>query len=534
MKVVLTRTGSECPIVSHPTRVVKSNPGVPDVHGAFSVEEFPYTDDLKRTHEDAEGFLDYLENWHAKNFWYQDANVKNWAFGETFDNWQDTYGVDAVLAAYFSSHGSMGDDGNFAACMGSDWADQGHHAFSHNMRVGNEQANYLWWSACLSMRIRDGHDPIRTWSPASLGFRMMFGYETTSVDDGDYGEDFWDEWNEGKSLSSAFLDASWGISSDQIPVAVAVGATKDEAINRVFNERMLEWSHVSDNWWWWRWYEKANPARRAPNSKLPAEPLIGVLRRTPVDGRYVRAILQRHKLDVPLPAQVAANINGTFYVKHGPLRLAFRGDGTYEIEYRRPNLGNHSPLKEEEAIRLAESFIREEKLAQNMELTFDHIRYCKVGGAAKKRRETVEPYTAETTVEFAQIVNGIPVISQKRGRIRVSIDNDGRITRLQNDTREIAGLSKYPKGSLPGPDEKLSMHDLDAYRRLLQQGWERRLRVRQAMGKKPSEMRLMPRTDEIGYEVFGDEMALYARGLVEITMPGGFRKRYYVSYPILR
>jgi hypothetical protein len=60
------------------------------------------------------------------------------------------------------------------------------------------------------------------------------------------------------------------------------------------------------------------------------------------------------------------------------------------------------------------------------------------------------------------------------------------------------------------------------------------LRVRQAMGKEPSEMRLIPGTEEIGYEVVGNEMALYARGLVEITMPGGFRKRYYVSYPIVR
>jgi len=534
MKILLTRAGSECPVVADHTRVVKSNPGVPDVHGAFSVEEFPYADDLKYTHDDAEGFLDYLENWYARNFWYQDSYVRNWAFGETYDNWQDTYGVDAVLAAYFASHGGMGGDGNFTACMGSDWAGQGHFAYSHDMRIGNEQANYVWWSCCESVRIRDGHSPIRTWSPASLGFRMMFGYETTMVDDGDYGEDFWDEWNEGKSLSTAFLDASWGISSDQIPVVVAVGATKDEAINRVFNERMLEWGHVSDSWWWWRWYEKANPARRAPNSRLPSEALIAVLRRMPVDGKYVRAIARRHKLDIPLPREVVANINGRFYVRHGELRLSFRGDGTYEIGYRRANLKSRRSLKEDEAIHIAEKFIQEEKLAQDMELTFDHIRYCKMAGVGKDRQSVAEPYTAETTVEFTQVVNDIPVISQKRGKVRVSMDNDGKITRLQNDTRAIAGLSNHPKGSLPGPDAVLNMHTLDTYRRLLSQGWERRSRVRQAMSKEPSEMRLLPGTDEIGYEVLNGEMALYARGLVEITMPGGFRRRYYVSHPIVR
>lgn len=533
MKIILTKAGSECPVVPHPTKVVKANPGVPDVHGAFSVEEFPYTDDLKEPHDDAEGFIEYLENWHPRNFWYKDANVRNWAFGEQYDNWQDTYGVDAVLAAYFASHGSTGTDGNFCACMGSDWENQGHYAYSHNMRIGNEQANYVWWSCCESMRIRSGHDPVRTWSPASLGFRMMFGYETTMVDDDDYGEDFWDEWNEGKSLSTAFLDASWGISSDQIPVVVAVGATADEARNRVFDERMLEWGHVSDAWWHWRWYEKANPARRQPNSKLPAEPLIAILTRIPVNGRYVRRVLRRHKLDIPLPRQVMANIKGTCHVKHGEVRLSFRGDGAYEIEYRQPNLENREPLKEEEAIRIAEGFIREDRLARDVDLEFDCIRYGRIGGADAKREEMVEPFTYETTVEFTQIVNGIPVISQKRGRLRISMDNDGKVTRLQNHARRIQGLTRYAKGSFPGPRMELRMHELEVYRRLLQQGWQRRLRVREAMGKEPSEMRLIPGTGEIGYEVVGNEMALHARGLLEITMPGGFRKRYYVSHPIV-
>ncbi len=63
---------------------------------------------------------------------------------------------------------------------------------------------------------------------------------------------------------------------------------------------------------------------------------------------------------------------------------------------------------------------------------------------------------------------------------------------------------------------------------------ERRLRVRQAMGNEPSEMRLLPGTDEIGYEVIGDRMAFDARGFAEIAMPGGFRRSHFVSYPIVR
>lgn len=534
MKIVLTRTGGESPFDSQATRQVKSRADLPDSHGAFSVEEFSYTDDLKHTHEDAEGFLDYLDKWRPRNFWFKDGDVKNWAFAEAYDNLQDTYGVDAVLAAYISSHGVMGDDGNFRACMGADWGNEGHYAYSHNMRIGNEQANYVWWSTCESIRIGGNHNPLRTWAPASLGFRMMFGYETISVDDSDYGEDFWDEWNEGKSFSTAFLDASWDISSDQIPVVVAVGATENEADTRLYNERSLDWNHVSDTCWSWRWYEKANPARRPSNSTLPTKPLIAVLQRLTVDGKYVRSVLRRHKLDLTLPRQVSATTDGTFYVKQEGLRLSFKGDGAYEIEYRPPNLKNRHALGEADAIRLAERFIGEERLAQDMDLAFDHIRYARTASAVKDQRETVEPYTTETTVEFTQVVNGVPVISQRRGRVRVSLDNDGRVTRLQNDTRAVASLSPLPRGMHDGPETSLRMHELDVYRRLLAQQWERRLRVRQAMGKEPSELRLIPGTDEIGYEVVGNEMALYARALVEITMPGGFRKRYYVSHPIMR
>jgi hypothetical protein len=532
MKIILSKKGAKRPIIPNPGKVVPKNPGVPDAYGAFSVEEFPYTDDLKYTHEDAEGFLDYLENFEPRNFWYQDGHVKNWAFGETYDNWQDTYGVDAVLAAYISSHGNMGADGNFRASMGADWSDQGHHAYSSNMRIGNEQANYVWWSTCLSIRIRDGHDPIRTWSPASLGFRMMFGYETVSEDDSDYGEDFWDEWNAGKSFSTAFLDTSWDISSDQIPVVVAVGATEDEATDRVFNEDMLYWDHVSDDWWWWRWYEKANPARREPNRNLPEKPLIAILKRTNVDGRYVRNVLRRHRIDLALPRQVVANINGTFHVRQDGFCLSFFGDGAYEIQYAQPDLKNTRPLSEDEAIRHAERFIGEEKLANNMDLVFDCLRYEKLGGAKKGKDYTVQSSTIETTVEFTQVINKLPVISQKRGKLRISMDNNGRITRLQNHTRPIQGMSKQGRLTQPGPEMSLRMHEIEAYHKLLARGWEQRRQVREAMGKEPSEYRLIPGTDEIGYEIIGNEAGLYARGLIEITMPEGVQKRYTVRRPI--
>ncbi len=534
MDIHLTRTGAERPVGQREGPAIMGIESLPDVHGAFSIEDFPNQKDLKHTHEDAEGFLDYLQNWHPRNYWYQDGGVATWAYGETYDNWQDTYGVDAVLGAYTSSHGGMGGDGNFSVAMGSNWSNTGLNAHSWDMRIGNEQANYVWWSTCQSVRIFGGHDPIRTWGPASLGFRMMFGYETNSVDSSDYGEDFWDNWNDGSSLSTAFLDASWGIDTDQIPVVFAVGATQAEAQDRVFNERFLAWPHVADNWYWWRWYEKANPARRAPNTRLPGRPLIAVLTHRLVDEDYVRLVLRRHRLDVRIPDHAVANIRGTFHLGDEQQRVSFRGDGTYAVELARPNLSNTKPLDEDRAVDLAERHMSEFGLEENVELTFDFVRHTRIAGSTKAGRERVDPTVCETTVEFTQVVNDVPVISPRAGRVRIGLDNDGTITRVENRTRPVAGLTPQARQTQPGPGMKLRMRDLEVYRRLLAERWSREQQLDQVRGKPPTTMTLLPGTDEIGYMVDGDEMGLFAKGLVEVSTDGGFAKRYRVIAPIVR
>ena len=38
---------------------------------------------------------------------------------------------------------------------------------------------------------------------------MIFGFETNSVDNPNYGRFFFEEWNKNKSFSQAWLDASW-------------------------------------------------------------------------------------------------------------------------------------------------------------------------------------------------------------------------------------------------------------------------------------------------------------------------------------
>ena len=196
---------AENPIATPETDQQRPRGTSDDVSGAFSIENFSSASALSSTHEDAEGWLAYLNRFQPSNFHYRDGGVAVWAYEEDYDNWEDTYGMDACLAVYHSGHGNMAADGTFQAPMGAHWGGLGDWAYSSRMHLGNEQANYIFWSTCLSLRVHEGHDPVRTWHGANGGFRMLFGFETTSVDRPEYGRWFWEEWNAGDSLAEPGL-----------------------------------------------------------------------------------------------------------------------------------------------------------------------------------------------------------------------------------------------------------------------------------------------------------------------------------------
>ena len=164
-------------------------------YGVCSIEGYPSgIGDLTYTHEDAGGFYNYVKQFVPPNFWYRDGNVLSWIYGEQYDDWQGTYGFDACTAEYHSGHGTMDANGVFSMPMGGTWGGTS-WVSSNDMRLGNEVARYLFFSTCLSLRVLDGHTPIRTWDAANLGLRMIFGFETTSVDSPRYGEYFFNKWN---------------------------------------------------------------------------------------------------------------------------------------------------------------------------------------------------------------------------------------------------------------------------------------------------------------------------------------------------
>jgi hypothetical protein len=507
-----------------------------NMYGTFSIERFCDAGNLSATHEDALGWYNYVTRFTPANFRYVDAGVKIWAYYETYDNWQNTYGMDAVRAVYHSGHGGMDSNGVFYVPLGAAWAGNDCTATSNNMRLGNEFARYIFWSTCLSCRVLDGHNPIRTWQAANLGWRMLFGFETVSWDDPNYGKNFWEEWNKNKSFSTAWLDASWRIAHDQAPSVVACGASAAESQDRVFNERYFYPDRVSTAWWWWRWYNVATAARE-PLRTLPWN--LAVARLRAPDAPTARALADRFQLDIGLPSDLRVGMGGAFAAGDGDMRLAYGADGSIEVQLSQPNLSNRTPLATQQATSIAQEAVRRYGLDQEL-LTFDRtFQAWTAGGTAEGSGRIEEPFPTGTIVQFRQLINGLPIITPGVGAVRLAVDNDGNVTTVHSSLRAIEQLSDRPLSTAPEPQpegqhaaEGPLVPDPGNYEQALAAEWSKRLAVHAISGKMPVDFTTVPGSIEIGYDIRGDAAVLIARKAMEVDFGGGYRKRYWITVPL--
>jgi hypothetical protein len=518
-----------------------------DYYGAFSVEKFAAASDLFYTHEDAQGWLNYVQQFQAANFWYKDAGVAPWAYYEQYDNWQDTYGLDAVMAAYHSGHGAMDGNGVFYAAMGSNWGGLGTNALSSSMAIGNEQVRYLFWSTCFSCRVLGGHNPIRTWNAPNLGFRMLFGYETTSIDAGNYGSDFWKQWNRNKSFSQAFLDMSWyDVSTHQAPAVTACGATAAEAQDRLYNERFFNWGAVSRNYWHWRWYYAAASAlaTRALNQRVPPRIAAAQLAVEPASPRLVRGILNRVPVGVNVPGDIAANPMGVIVIADANRHIAIDRNGTYEAQLAAPNLESRNEPQIGAAIRRAQEVVRQFGLDRN-DIVFDRVLHkYDCAGSSQGSGSIETPRLCETVVQFTQLIDGIPVIGPGEGKVTVTLDNDQNVTAIVDRTRTIAKVAEAlsapvpPEAARPTDSARIpqsaptpASSETDP-QQLLSARWQERMKSWVVSGRMPERHAVVPGSFEVGYIIRGNMATLVARQEVEADCGGGFLKRFVVETPI--
>ncbi|MFH8294199.1 DUF6345 domain-containing protein [Streptomyces sp. NPDC018059] len=513
--------------------------------GAFSIQKFVNQSPLYHTHGDATGWLAYLQQFYDRNFWFADGGAQVWAYEETYDNWQDRYGMDAVCAVYHSGHGGMDGNGVFFAPLGAAW-DGRSDAVSNRMALGNEKANYVFWSTCDSLKVTGGHSPIRTWAGPNIGFRMIFGFETVSIDSPDYGKKFWEKWRAGQTYCDAWLNASWDIHHGQAPSVAATGATQAEAVNRLDTERNFYREHVPDNWYAWRWYN-AREGVREPLTQLPGQRRI--VRLAPRDAGTELARLGQ-LADFPSAAlqEVQVEQLGVLNASSGDRVVSTDPHGIRWVRLAAPNHRNTQQLATDRAIQAARAFA--ERYAEGAELVVDGVHDLMQNSGAKDGSETGRPVSLETHVTFRQVFDGVPVITPDRGLIRVGLDNDGTVVQSQIATREATGVTREPSTDVappePGsgrpaapPRERDPREALDAAQRTLlahlaavtadepeRQG---------AASARDLQVRDVPGTFEVGYELEGDEAYPVARKLIQIGAPDSmFRTRRWVVAPLAR
>ncbi|MFF1614651.1 DUF6345 domain-containing protein [Amycolatopsis sp. NPDC058278] len=499
-------------------------------YGVCSIEDFPPgMNDLSYTHEDAGGFYNYVKQFAAPNYWYTDSGVLSWIYGEQYDDWQGTYGFDACVAEYHSGHGTMDSGGVFWMPMGGTWGGSA-WASSADMRLGNEVARYLFFSTCLSLRIGDGNSPIRTWDAANLGLRMIFGFETTSVDSPHYGASFFDKWNgNGHKFSKAWLDASWDIDHHQAPSAVACGATQAEAQDRLWNEGSFSTAAASKNWWWWTWYDAAKSIR-APRLELPG---------SAQTARFAPARLSPSRLaelaghyGVRLGGGVPDDALGPHGIvlgdgQGGP-RLSVDHRGVREITFADADGSGRDAPSADEAVRIAQDAVETFGLADRVDLVADKVRHqYHAGGTAD---DVADPRVRETHVVFTQLVDGHPVVTPGLGEVRVGIDGGGTVTTIVDATREVERLREGAPAAPPSAGA--ATREPSTVDEALDAPLQRLLRRLAAGGRVPAEVRTIPDSTAVGYALRGDDGTPVVRRTVEVDCGAGLAKRYVLEAPL--
>jgi len=522
------------------TRVVKKDSkvkapvvnGSADYYGANSLEHFSSASSLSLTHEDAQGFLDYPTSFPGKaaNFWFKDAQVGVWEYEEAFDNWQDTYGMDACRVFYHSGHGAMDANGVFQAPLGSMW-DGRDWAFSNNMAFGNEELRYLFWSTCFSLRVSGNDSPIRTWNIPNKGnLRMIFGYETTSIDDASYGSKFWEEWKKGKTFAQAFLDASWRISHDQVPVVMAVGSSQADAINRLNNERFFTAAGVTKAWYQWEWIGTLPGRSITPRTAVPKKANALILDSKQFTDERISKIAAQLGFTKTAAGTILFDEFGNKVISAANAQINVSSEGALNINLGKPNYENRRQIDLSKAAEIAKKTISSLGLDKNIELTTGNVRHHITGGGSLKEDGKLdESFVVSTIIQFRQAHNGIESVNSDHGLITVKVDNDGTVTNIYNSTKLVVGEAEKPRAVAIVPPQKASKEVIstdEQFNRKVETIMNAKL-TKEVKAKTKAETL----TEKVGYDFSGNNGAVVHQKIVEIQTDQ-FAKRYKLRVPV--
>lgn len=511
---------------------VESTSGVSDLVGTTSVENFQgMQSNLSHTHESADGFRNYFTTWYKPNFARRDTAVSVWQFHDfseyNLDLWTSggtDYGVDGVRAMWHSGHGGMSSPNNFFAPMGANWSNKGWNATSSRMALGgnynsygDERLRYMFWDTCNSVMVSGGNNPYSTWGVRSKGIRMVFGYETVSIDNPNYGKYFWEEWNKGKSFSTAFLDASWRINTRQSPAVVAFGANQSEATDRLYNERYLYAGAASNNWGQWRWYNARSIASfTSTSTEAEQEAQTQHPLRIPAQARSQQVAEQSNSNNEVLELSQSFGINldntdtieerpmGLRAVKTNQATLVVEKNGNFEVFFTTPNDATvqDSEVSDAELISRATKVAQQLSILNGQQYRASMIRDTKESGGFEGFTDHTR--TVEKTIIIDQMVDGVPFIDAEAGHLEVTFDaRTGQATRVRSSLRRITSAIESEAVATETTLEQLRQAAIKGQA--------------DATNVEAASFEVMPESEAIGYQMLNGKATPVYRAMIKDT-----------------
>jgi hypothetical protein len=222
--------------------------------------------------------------------------------------------------------------------------------------------------------------------------------------------------------------------------------------------------------------------------------------------------------------------------------LAIHPDGAVDVRLATPQRESTATLGARAARSTAESAISRFGLVTDVDVAFDGIRELReAGGTDDGSGERVAPRTVETTVEFRQVVNGVPIVTPGAGALRVTIDNEGTVTHIHDSSRPVERL-RGGVGDMPGPDgERIAALALPEPGSASADGGidavfgpalRDRLLGIAVRGGAALGYEVVPGSTVVGYDLRGDSARPVARREVEFDLGSGLRKRYVLVAPL--
>ena len=147
--------------------------------------------------------------------------------------------------------------------------------------------------------------------------------------------------------------------------------------------------------------------------------------------------------------------------------------------------------------------------------------------------------TVETIVDFRQYINGVPVINAGSGKVRVTLDNDGKVSNLSVAVKPVKGFKATLEGKKQPKDPNLlktarkellksAQSRTKAFGKLLKGTMIEKANAATFKGRKVKVIR-----DKVGYDINGSYGSLTAHREVEISYSDSLRKRLKLRLPIV-